>query len=125
MADLGGIARETEKLLGRIKRLEIQLGTGTSRGDADIKDVDHGTYSWSGLGGVERGIEQGKLEAARQTAVQNIQEPYQRVAFVSDIQSGIPSASQARLSQTSSPQPSPLGQAVGTGLGAYAAFSGR
>ena len=38
MADLGGIARETEKLLGRIKRLEIQLGTGTSRGDADIKD---------------------------------------------------------------------------------------
>tara|TARA_R100000664_G_C2722239_1_gene115338 strand:- start:10 stop:873 length:864 start_codon:yes stop_codon:yes gene_type:complete len=79
----------------------------------------------AGLGGVERGIEQGKLEAARQTAVQNIQEPYQRVAFVSDIQSGIPSASQARLSQTTSPQPSPLGQAVGTGLGAYAAFSGR
>ena len=79
----------------------------------------------AGLGGVERGIEQGKLEAARQTAVQNIQEPYQRVAFVSDIQSGIPSASQARLSQTSAPQPSPLGQAVGTGLGAYAAFSGR
>ena len=38
MADLGGIARETEKLLGRIKRLEIQLGTGVSRGDADIKD---------------------------------------------------------------------------------------
>ena len=79
----------------------------------------------AGLGGVERGIEQGKLEAARQTAVQNIQEPYQRVAFVSDIQSGIPSASQARLSQTTAPQPSPLGQAVGTGLGAYAAFSGR
>jgi len=38
MADLGGIARETEKLLSRIKRLELQLGTGTARGDADIKD---------------------------------------------------------------------------------------
>ena len=38
MTDLGGIARETEKLLGRIKRLELQLGTGTTRGDADIKD---------------------------------------------------------------------------------------
>ena len=37
-ADLGGIARETEKLLSRIKRLELQLGTGTTRGDADIKD---------------------------------------------------------------------------------------
>ena len=38
MSDLGGIARETEKLLRRIKRLELQLGTGTTRGDADIKD---------------------------------------------------------------------------------------
>ena len=38
MANLGGIARETEKLLSRIKRLELQLGTGSSRGDADIKD---------------------------------------------------------------------------------------
>ena len=38
MADLEGIARETEKLLSRIKRLELQLGTGTTRGDADIKD---------------------------------------------------------------------------------------
>ena len=38
MADLGGIARETDKLLSRIKRLELQLGTGTARGDADIKD---------------------------------------------------------------------------------------
>ena len=38
MADLSGIARETEKLLNRIKRLELKIGTGTSRGDADIKD---------------------------------------------------------------------------------------
>ena len=38
MADLGGIARETDKLLSRIRRLELQLGTGTTRGDADIKD---------------------------------------------------------------------------------------
>ena len=38
MADLTGIARETEKLLSRIKRLELQLGTDSSRGDADIKD---------------------------------------------------------------------------------------
>ena len=55
---------------------------------------------------------------------QNIQEPYQRVAFVSDIQSGVPSASQQRIAQTRAPQPSPLGQAVGTGIGAYAAFTG-
>ena len=77
-----------------------------------------------GTGGVQRNIAQAGLEAQRQTALQNIQEPYQRVAFVSDIQSGVPSGSQARISQTSAPQPSPLGQAVGTGIGAYAAFTG-
>ena len=77
-----------------------------------------------GTGGVQRNISQAGLEAQRQTALQNIQEPYQRVAFVSDIQSGVPSGSQARISQTSAPQPSPLGQAVGTGIGAYAAFTG-
>ena len=38
MADLGGIARETDKLLSRIRRLELKLGTGTARGEADIKD---------------------------------------------------------------------------------------
>ena len=77
-----------------------------------------------GTGGVQRNIAQAGLEAQRQTKLQDIQEPYQRVAFVSDIQSGVPSGSQARISQTSAPQPSPLGQAVGTGIGAYAAFTG-
>ena len=28
--------------------------TNILNGDADIKDVNHGTYSWSGLGGVEQ-----------------------------------------------------------------------
>ena len=79
--------------------------------------------SLMGAGGVQRGIEQAKLEATRQTGLQNIQEPYQRVAFASDIQSGVPSASQQRLQTTYAPQPSPLGQAVGTGIGAYAAFA--
>ena len=73
---------------------------------------------------MQRGIAQAELEAARQTELQRIQEPFQRVAFVSDIQSGVPSASQARLTQSTAPQPSPLGQAIGTGLGAYAAFRG-
>ena len=110
--------------------LETQTALSAAQGQTGLAQQalaqrDSQLGGLTGLGGVQRGIEQAGLEAARQTAVQNIQEPYQRVAFVSDIQSGIPSASQARLSQTSAPQPSPLGQAVGTGLGAYAAFSGR
>jgi hypothetical protein len=38
MVDLGGIARETAKLERRIQRLKLQLGGGSSRGDADIQD---------------------------------------------------------------------------------------
>ena len=97
-------------------QLQGQLaGTALSQRESQLSGL-------TGLGGLQRGIGQAELEAARQTALQKIQEPYQRVAFVSDIQSGVPSASQARFTQSASPQPSPIGQAVGTGLGAYAAF---
>ena len=104
----------------------LQAGAGRLQGaqlqqQGQAQDIQ----SLMGAGGVERGIEQAKLEAARQTGLQTIQEPYQRVAFVSDIQSGVPSASQQRLQTTYAPQPSPLGQAVGTGIGAYAAFAPR
>ena len=100
-------------------QLQGQLaGTALSQREQQLSGL-------TGLGGLQRGIGQAGLEAQRQTELQNIQEPYQRVAFVSDIQSGVPSASQARFTQQTSPQPSPIGQAVGTGLGAYAAFGGR
>jgi len=93
----------------------LQAGAGRLQG-AQLEQAGQAQdiQSLMGAGGVERGIEQAKLEAARQTGLQTIQEPYQRVAFVSDIQSGVPSASQQ-----------PLGQAVGTGIGAYAAFAPR
>jgi len=101
----------------------LQAGAGRLQGaqlqqQGQAQDIQ----SLMGAGGVERGIAQAELEATRQTGLQTIQEPYQRVAFVSDIQSGVPSASQQRLQTTYAPQPSPLGQAVGTGIGAYAAF---
>ena len=104
----------------------LQAGAGRLQGaqlqqQGQAQDIQ----SLMGAGGVERGIAQAELEATRQTGLQTIQEPYQRVAFVSDIQSGVPSASQQRLQTTYAPQPSPLGQAVGTGIGAYAAFAPR
>ena len=97
---------------GRLQGAQLQQ-TGQTQ---DIQNL-------MGTGGTQRGIAQAQLEAARQTQLQAIQEPYQRVAFASDIQSGVPSASQQRLQTTYAPQPSPLGQAVGTGIGAYAAFA--
>jgi hypothetical protein len=75
-----------------------------------------------GAGALERGIDQATLEAARQTQVQNITDPYQRLSFVSDIQRGAPSTQQT-VAQGFAPQASPFAQAVGTGIGAYAALT--
>ena len=109
----------------------LETQTGIQAGEINLNAANIAQQGRSGqlqglmgTGGVERGVNQAALEAQRQTALQNIQEPYQRVALVSDIQSGVPSASQQRIAQTRAPQPSPLGQAVGTGIGAYAAFTG-
>ena len=102
----------------------LQAGAGRLQG-AQLQQAGQAQdiQGLMGTGGTQRGIAQAQLEATRQTQLQAIQEPYQRVAFASDIQSGVPSASQQRLQTTYAPQPSPLGQAVGTGIGAYAAFA--
>ena len=131
---LGGVyGQGFESALGELQsQRNLATQTGLSAGQLQgqlagtaLQQRESQLSGLAGLGGLQRGIGQAGLEAARQTALQQIQEPYQRVAFVSDIQSGVPSASQARFTQSASPQPSPIGQAVGTGLGAYAAFGGR
>ena len=130
---LGGIyGQGYQSALGELQtQRALQTQTGIQAGEINLNAANIAQQGRSGqlqglmgTGGVERGVNQAALEAQRQTALQNIQEPYQRVAFVSDIQSGVPSSSQQRIAQTRAPQPSPLGQAVGTGIGAYAAFTG-
>jgi len=130
---LGGIyGQGYQSALGELQTQRgLEAQTGIQAGEINLNAAQLSQAGRSsqlqglmGTGGVERGVNQAALEAQRQTSLQNIQEPYQRVAFVSDIQSGVPSSSQARISQTRAPQPSPLGQAVGTGIGAYAAFTG-
>ena len=130
---LGGIyGQGYQSALGELQtQRALQTQTGIQAGEINLNAANLAQQGRSGqlqglmgTGGVERGVNQAALEAQRQTALQNIQEPYQRVAFVSDIQSGVPSSSQQRIAQTRAPQPSPLGQAVGTGIGAYAAFTG-
>ena len=130
---LGGIyGTGYQSALGELQtQRALETQTGIQAGEINLNAANIAQQGRSGqlqglmgTGGGERGVNQAALEAQRQTALQNIQEPYQRVAFVSDIQSGVPSASQQRIAQTRAPQPSPLGQAVGTGIGAYAAFTG-
>jgi len=77
----------------------------------------------SQLGEQQRGIDQAQLEAARQTEMQRIFEPYQRLGFYSDILRGAPTTQQT-TSMSATANPSLLNQIVGgaaTGLGLYGA----
>ena len=81
-----------------------------------------------GIGQYQRGIDQSVLDATRQTALQDIYEPYQRIGFYSDILRGAPST-QSSITATTSPQASLGSQLVGAagtavGLGGAASRAG-
>ena len=73
-------------------------------------------------GGLERGIGQAQLDAQRQTALQRAYEPYQRIEFLKGIMTNLPTT-QSTLTATTAPGANPIGQALGTGLGAYSAYN--
>ena len=73
-------------------------------------------------GGVQRGIGQAALQAQRQTALQRAYEPYQRIEFLKGIMTNLPTT-QSTLTATTAPGANPVGQALGTGLGAYSAYN--
>jgi len=103
-----------------------QLGaqTGLSAGQQRMAQQAQDVQGLLQAGGLERGVKQAQLEAARQTRVQDVTDPYQRLSFVSDIQRGAPST-QTTVAQGFAPTASPFAQAVGTGIGAYAALAPR
>jgi len=101
---------------------QLQAQTGIAAGQARMGQQAQDIQGLMAAGGLERGVEQAQLEAARQTAVQDITDPYQRLSFVSDIQRGAPST-QTTVAQGFAPTASPFAQAVGTGIGAYAALA--
>ena len=101
-------------------QLEAQTGLGAAGALQAGQQQD--IAGLLGVGALERGIDQATLEAARQTKVQGITDPYQRLSFLSDIQRGAPST-QSTVAQGFAPQASPFAQAVGTGIGAYAALA--
>jgi hypothetical protein len=72
-------------------------------------------------GGVQRGIGQAGLEAARQTQLQRSFEPFQRIEFLKGILTNLPTT-QSSITATTAPGSNPLAQALGTGLGAYSAY---
>lgn len=94
-----------------------QLGTTQqAQAQADIQQL-------MGAGGLQRQLAQQTLEAQRQSQLQQQYEPYQRLEFLKNIYAAGPT-SQSGITAATQPGASPLAQSVGTGLGAFAAYSG-
>jgi hypothetical protein len=73
-------------------------------------------------GGIQQQLGQQALEAQRQTSLQQAYEPYQRVEFLKNIMTNLPTT-QSSITATTAPGSNPLAQAAGAGLGAYAAYN--
>jgi len=94
-----------------------ELESNLNRADAE---------ALANMGAINRGVTQAQLEAARQTEMQKIYEPYQRLGFYSDILRGAPSTQQ-QITMGSSANPTLLNQIVGgatSALGLYGAGKG-
>lgn len=99
--------------------LGAQMGAlGTQMGAMGEATQQLGAADVGMLGSVgllERQNEQAQLDAIRQTQMQEVMDPYQRLGFVSDIYRGAPSTQMSMTSQTA-PSSSPLQTAVGLGV---------
>jgi hypothetical protein len=73
-------------------------------------------------GGIQQQLGQQALEASRATEMSRAYEPYQRLEFLKGIMTNLPT-SQSAVTATTAPGSNPLAQAVGTGIGAYAAYN--
>jgi hypothetical protein len=74
-------------------------------------------------GGVQRQLAQQALDAQRQSTLQQQYEPYQRAEFLSNLYAAGPKSS-SQVTMGTQPSTSPFAQAVGTGIGAFAAYQG-
>lgn len=67
------------------------------------------------IGSQQQALNQAMLDAERNTALQQSYEPYQRLAFLSDIYKGAPSSQQS-ITAATAPVPSAFQQAAGIGI---------
>jgi len=73
-------------------------------------------------GGIQRALGQQALEAQRATDIARAYEPFQRVEFLKNVMTNLPTA-QSSITATTAPGANPLAQAAGAGLGAYTAYN--
>ena len=123
-AQKAGIDTNTAQVLGSLGGQMGSLGAQYgSLGQATQQLGAADTGLLSGLGGLERQVEQSQEDAIRATMLQEAMAPYQQLGFVADIYGGAPSTSMA-LTAGSAPSASPLQTAVGLGVGALSTAAG-
>ena len=96
-----------------------QAALADQRQQLALRDID----ALRQLGAERRALAQAQLEAGRQSTLQTLFEPYQRVAFLSDIYKGAPS-SQMSFANRASPQTSPGERLLGLGIAGLSAGAG-
>ena len=96
--------------LGQMGGLQQQMAQG------DINQL-------MAAGGLQRQLAQQALDAQRQNQLQQAYEPYQRAEFLANLYAAGPKT-QSGITMGTAPSTSPLAQAVGTGIGAFAAYQG-
>jgi hypothetical protein len=104
-AGIGALGQQTAAL--------GQLQSGLQQGDVSF------LYN---IGTQQQQQRQRELDAQRQTQMQTLYEPYQRLGFLSDIYKGAPTT-QMTIGQTTAPQPSLVSQVAGLGTAALAAYN--
>ena len=113
---LGGAQRQQQIGLAAGQQLGA-LGAQQQRmSQADLQQL-------MAAGGLQRQLAQATLDAQRQSELQQIYEPYQRAEFLKNLYAAGPT-SRSGITMGTAPSTSPLAQAVGTGIGAFAAYQG-
>lgn len=133
-ATLGQIGQAQQQGFGQAlqaaqNQQQLQAQTGLSAGQALLgagaqqQAMQQGDIqSLLQAGGIQQQLGQQALEAQRQTSLQQAYEPYQRVEFLKNIMTNLPTT-QSSITATTAPGSNPLAQAAGAGLGAYAAYN--
>ena len=107
-------------LSGQQQQLGLrQAALGETLQGLGQRDVE-GSYK---IGQLLQAQDQAQLEAQRQTEMGQLYEPYQRLGFLSDIYSKIPT-SQSTITQASAPNVSPFQQYLGLGIAGLSAAAG-
>jgi len=116
-ADIGRVQGGLGQAFGQLGQVQGQLGEAQANLQAqDLRNL-------AALGGTQLQQNQALLDARRQNVLQRQFEPFQRVSFLSDIQSRTPSAQQT-LTTATSPGVSPFQQVAGLGIAGLSAAAG-